>query len=177
LRFRLQQLNPVRKYVRRVFLAIFVSIGSASALGQETNGLETWKIIEGTLTLNIQYNILNEHGIQLYPETTSNSLTHTSTLTLDIAPDSMIVVDTKDHQFVMIDGSIRFNEGLSLQSSWLHRSLRMLSISTSSTDGETKFSLNGKPGRNLQYLIFPGANIRLDPIGKVLIVDTDFVPS
>lgn len=172
---RLQQLNPVCVYMRRMFVVIVVSIGSASVLGQELNGLESWKIIEGTLTLNIQHHILNEHGIQLYPETTSGSPAHSSTFTLKIAPDSAITVDTKDQQYVMMDGSIRFNEGLNLQSSWLHRSLRMLSISTSSTDGETKFSLSGNAGRHSQSLIFQGVNIRLDPVGKVLIVDTDFM--
>lgn len=172
---RLQQLNPVHHYMRRLFLAIVVSFGSVSALGQDLNGLETWKIIEGTLTLNIQHHILNEHGIQLYTDTASNSLTHSPTITLQIAPDSTIVVDTRDRRFVMVDGSIRFHESLNLQTPWLHRSLQKLTISTLSADDETKFSLIGEPGRNSQGLIFSVANIRLDPMGKVLLVDTDFV--
>lgn len=156
---------------------ILISSWSNNLYGSDNTIVETWKITDGLLSLHVQTDVLQAHGLQLSPLRNNASYTQTnpSSFTVHITSGSTIDVVVVGRHFRIVGGDIQFDRPIQLRTKWLHRDLHRLSLNTTPNDESIEFVLmDSNVGKN-EGIVFQVANLRFDPVGRALIVDSDTI--
>ncbi len=165
---------------KRSFIYLFGCVllslaGSSTLYGDDQGHVETWKIKEGSFILQVQSEVLREHGLQLTLLRASNAQNsdHSSSITIQVSAGSTVDVEVIGRQFLIVDADIQFDQSVHLHNQWLMRDLHQLLLTHSPTEELIEFALTGPAGGRNDGIVFQAANFRFDPSGRTLVIDSE----